>query len=87
VIGNRSLANRAEPYYESDQLAGLRILPGTNQSRLAQLELQSGDIIRAIEGRGIKSADSAWQALDDAISSRASVIISVERQAQSFPCR
>jgi hypothetical protein len=71
---------RAEPYYERDELAGLKIIPGTNRSKLAQLELEPGDIVRSIEGKRIKSADAAWQALDDAISSRSSVTISVERQ-------
>lgn len=71
---------RAEPYFERDELAGLKIVAGTNQSKLAQLELEPGDIVRAIEGKRIKSADAAWQAIDDAISSRASVTIRVERQ-------
>ena len=71
---------RAEPYFERDELAGLKIVAGTNQSKLAQLELQPGDIVRSIEGKRIESVDAAWQVLDDAISSRSSVTISVERQ-------
>jgi hypothetical protein len=70
---------RAEPYFERDEFAGLKIIPGTNRSRLAQLELEAGDIVRTIEGRQIKSADAAWQVLDDAISSGAAVTIGVQR--------
>jgi hypothetical protein len=71
---------RAEPFFERDELAGLKIVPGTNQSKLAQLELEAGDIVRTIDGQRIKSADAAWQLLDDAISSRSSISIGIERQ-------
>ena len=71
---------RAEPYFERDELVGLKIVPGTNQSKLAQLELKAGDIVRTIEGKRIKSADAAWQMLDEAVSSGAAVTIGVERE-------
>jgi hypothetical protein len=70
---------RAEPYFERDEYAGLKILPGTHGGRLAQLELQSGDIVRTIEGRRKKSADAAWQALDDAISTGTPIVVGIER--------
>lgn len=71
---------RAEPFFERDELAGLKIVPGIHGHKLALLELQAGDIVRTIEGKRIKSADAAWQSLDDAISSNSSLLIGVERE-------
>jgi type II secretory pathway component PulC len=70
---------RAEPIFEHDLFAGLRILPGTDGSRLAVLDLKSGDIVRAIDGKPVRSPDEAWQTLDDAISTGTPIIISIDR--------
>ena len=70
---------RAEPLYERDEFAGLKVVPGTNRSQLARLELQAGDIVRTIDGKRLKSPDSAWQTLDDAISTGTPLVISIER--------
>jgi hypothetical protein len=70
---------RAEPYFERESFAGLKILPGTNRHSLALLELQSGDIVRTIEGRRAESPDSAWQKLDDAVSTGTPIVIGIER--------
>lgn len=70
---------RPVPVFESDELVGLRILPGKNRSRLEALGLQSGDIIRTIEGKPLKSAASAWQTLDDALSTGTSIVVAIER--------
>ena len=71
---------RAEPLYERDEFAGLKIVPGTNGGQLARLELKSGDIVRSIDGKRLKSPDSAWQTLDDAISTGTPIVISIERE-------
>jgi hypothetical protein len=70
---------RAEPLYERDEFAGLKIVPGTNRSQLERLELQAGDIVRTIDGKRLKSPDSAWQMLDDAISTGTPIVISIDR--------
>lgn len=70
---------RAEPVYERDEFAGLKIVPGTNRGEIAKLELQSGDIVRSIEGKRVKSADAAWQVLDDAITTRTPVVVTIDR--------
>lgn len=74
-----SYAIRAEPFFEHDTFAGLRILPGIDSTRLAILDLKSGDIVRVIDGKTVRSADEAWQTLDDAISSRTPIVIAIER--------
>jgi hypothetical protein len=71
---------RAEPHYERDEFAGLKIVPGTNRGQLARLELQAGDIVRSIDGKRLKSPDTAWQTLDDAISTGTPIVISIERE-------
>jgi hypothetical protein len=70
---------RAEPFFERDEYAGLKILPGIHGGRLEQLDLQPGDIVRTIEGRRTKSADEAWQSLDDAISTGTPIVVGIER--------
>jgi hypothetical protein len=70
---------RVEPFFERDEYAGLKILPGIHGGRLEQLDLQPGDIVRTIEGRRAKSADAAWQALDDAISTGTPIVVGIER--------
>jgi hypothetical protein len=71
---------RSEPHYERDEFAGLKIVPGTNRGQLARLELQAGDIVRTIDGKRLKSPDTAWQTLDDAISTGTPIVISIERE-------
>jgi hypothetical protein len=71
---------RAEPLYERDEFAGLKIVPGTNRGQLARLELQAGDVVRSIDGKRLKSPDKAWQTLDDAISTETPIVISIERE-------
>jgi type II secretory pathway component PulC len=46
---------------------------------LEQLDLRPGDIVRTIEGRRMKSADAAWQSLDDAISTGTPIVVGIER--------
>jgi hypothetical protein len=70
---------RPEPFYERDELAGIKVLAGRNSSRLEALGLKSGDIIRTIEGKPLKSVDAAWQTIDDALSTGSSIVASVER--------
>ena len=69
---------RPVPVFENDKFAGLRILPGTNSSRLAALGLESGDIVRSVEGKLIES-DAAWQSIDDALSTGGSIVVGIER--------
>jgi type II secretory pathway component PulC len=69
---------RPVPVFENDKFAGLKILPGTNSSRLAVLGLESGDIVRSVEGKLIES-DAAWQSIDDALSSGGSIVVGIER--------
>jgi hypothetical protein len=71
---------RAEPVYERDEFAGLRVLPGTQRHKLAMLELEAGDVVRTIDGKRLKSPDAAWQTLDDAISTGTPIVIAIERQ-------
>jgi hypothetical protein len=71
---------RAEPLYEREEFAGLKIVPGTNRGQLERLELQAGDIVRSIDGKRLKSADTAWQTLDDAISTGTPIVVSIERE-------
>ncbi len=71
---------RAEPYFERDAFAGLRIIAGTNRSNLALLGLQTGDIVRSIEGKRVESPDTAWQRIDDAVSTGTPIIIGIERE-------
>jgi hypothetical protein len=70
---------RPEPFYERDVFAGIRVLPGRNRSRLDALGLKSGDIIRTIDGKPMRSADAGWQELDDALSTATSIVVSIER--------
>jgi type II secretory pathway component PulC len=69
---------RPEPYYEREEFAGIKVLPGRS-SRLEVLGLKSGDIIRTIEGKPLKSVDAAWQLIDDALSTGSSIVVSIER--------
>ena len=69
---------RTQPVFDGEQLVGLKLLPGTNASRLASLGVQPGDVIRSVEGKQIKS-DAAWQRIDDALSSGSSIVVGIER--------
>lgn len=71
---------RAEPLFERDEFAGLRILPGTDRSKLAVLELQSGDIVRSIDGKRLKSPAESWQMIDDAISTGTPIVVTIDRE-------
>lgn len=69
---------RPQAVYENEKFAGLKILPGTNGSRLASLGMEAGDVIRSVEGKLIES-DSAWQEIDDVLSSGGSIVVGIER--------
>ena len=70
---------RPEPFYERDQFAGIKVLPGRHSGRLESLGLKSGDIIRSIEGKPLKALDAEWQKIDDALSTGTSIVVSIER--------
>jgi type II secretory pathway component PulC len=70
---------RTQPVYEGERFAGLRLLPGRNGGKFAELGLASGDVVRGIDGKRLSSPDESWQMLDDALSAGASIVISVER--------
>ncbi len=70
---------RPEPFYEREEFAGIKVLPGRNSSRLDVLGLKTGDIIRTIEGKPMRSVDAGWQLLDDALSTASSIVVSIER--------
>jgi hypothetical protein len=70
---------RPEPFYERDAVAGIRILPGRDRSRLEALGLMSGDIIRAVDGKPIRSIDASWKVIDDALSTGTPIVVSIDR--------
>ncbi|HUQ11313.1 MAG TPA: type II secretion system protein N, partial [Steroidobacteraceae bacterium] len=41
---------RPQPVFDNDQLSGLMVLTGTRASKLASLDLESGDVIRSVAG-------------------------------------
>jgi hypothetical protein len=69
---------RTQPVFEDDRFVGLRVLTGTKSSALRDLGLESGDVIRTVEGRLI-SSDAAWQEIDDAFTSGTSILLGIER--------
>ena len=71
---------RPEPYYERDEVAGIRVLPGRSSHQLETLGLKADDIIRTVEGKPIRSVDAAWQKIDDALSAGISIVVSIERE-------
>jgi hypothetical protein len=71
---------RPEPVFDDRGFVGLRILAGRYSHKLDALGLKSGDIVRTIEGKPLKSADSAWQTIDDALSTGSSIVVSIERE-------
>ena len=71
---------RPEPVFDDRGFAGLRILAGRYRHKLDALGLKSGDIVRTIDGKPLRSADSAWQKLDDALSTGSSIVVSIERE-------
>jgi type II secretion system (T2SS) protein C len=71
---------RPEPVFDAQGFAGLRILPGRYRHKLDALGLKAGDIVRTIDGKQLKSADAAWQLLDDSLSTGSSIVVSVERE-------
>jgi hypothetical protein len=71
---------RPEPVFDDQGFSGLRILPGRYRQKLEALGLKPGDIVRTIEGKQLKSADAAWQLLDDTLSTGSTIVVSVERE-------
>lgn len=71
---------RPEPVFDEQGYVGLKILPGRYRNKLEALGLQSGDIVRTIDGKTPKSADAAWQLLDDTLSTGSSIVVSIERE-------
>ena len=41
---------RAVPVYENDMLTGMKVIAGTQNGRLDNLGLETGDIVRKVEG-------------------------------------
>ena len=71
---------RPEPVFDDQGFAGLRILPSRHRQKLDALGLKPGDIVRTIDGKQLKSADAAWQLLDETLSTGSSIVVSVERE-------
>lgn len=71
---------RPEPVFDEQGYVGLKILPGRYRNKLEALGLQSGDIVRTIDGKTPKTADAAWQLLDDTLSTGSSIVVTVERE-------
>jgi hypothetical protein len=70
---------RPQPVFENGRIAGLELLAGTNSARLVALGLEPGDIVRSVAGSPVETP-SAWQELDEALSSGRSVIVGIERK-------
>ena len=70
---------RPEPFYERDEVAGIRLRPGRSSGRFQSLGLQADDIVRSVEGKPVRSVDAAWQKIDDALSTGSSIVVSIER--------
>jgi hypothetical protein len=64
--------------FENDKLAGYKLVEGTSSAQFSRLGLESGDVLRSVEGRPIVS-DAAWTEVDDAISAGASIVVGIER--------
>lgn len=69
---------RPTPVFENDEFAGLSLIEGTDAGHFADLGLERGDILRSIDGKRIKS-DAAWEEVDVALSSGASIVVGIER--------
>jgi type II secretion system protein C len=72
---------RGQPVFRDTELVGFSVLPGQQSGRFAQLGLQSGDVITAVEGAPVTKA-SHWSAVSDALLAGATVNVSVERAGQ-----
>jgi type II secretory pathway component PulC len=69
---------RSQPVFERDKFAGLRIFAGNRPAALQALGLKEGDIVRTVEGKPV-DGDGAWQAIDDAVTTGASIVVGIER--------
>jgi type II secretory pathway component PulC len=69
---------RSQVVFERDKVAGFQIFAGNRAGALGQLGLQEGDIVRSVEGKPVVG-ESAMQAIDDAVSTGASIVVGVER--------
>jgi len=78
VMADLSDVVRAQPVFKNDRFAGFQLFPGSTPSRFAALGVEEGDVIRSIEGKFIES-DAAWQQIDEALQSGASIVVGIER--------
>lgn len=62
---------RPSPLYEGEALRGYRIYPGRKRSVFAQLGLQSGDVITAIDGMPINDATTTLNVLRELVNGAA----------------
>jgi general secretion pathway protein C len=69
--------------FESEKVVGFEVSAGRGAHRLAQLDLEPGDIIRKIDGRPV-SSDADWQRLTAALGKGASVVLEIDRKESSL---
>jgi hypothetical protein len=70
---------RPKLVFDGDKLTGFEISAGRNGSRLSALGLESGDVIRTIDGRPVKS-DADWQRVATSLSNGSALVLGIERQ-------
>jgi hypothetical protein len=73
-----SVILRAQPVFDRDKYSGLKIFAGTRASALGELGLKEGDIVRTVAGKPVEG-ESAWQVIDDAVTTATPILIGVER--------
>jgi len=69
---------RPMPVFEKDKLTGFRLVEGTSAGQFASLGLETGDVLRSVDGKLI-SSDAAWSEVDDALSTGATIVVGIER--------
>ncbi len=75
---------RPVPVFENDKFAGFKLLAGRQSGRLAVLGLESGDIVRSVEGKYIES-DLEWMQIEKALVRGKSIVIGIERNGALIP--
>lgn len=74
---------RPKLVFEGDKVAGFEVSAGRGAYQLAEFGLESGDIIRSIDGRPVFS-DADWQHLTDALRKGDSVILGIDCKDSSI---
>ncbi|MFC4307737.1 PDZ domain-containing protein [Steroidobacter flavus] len=72
---------RPNPVFDGDILRGYEVYPGKNRGLFAQLGLQSGDVIVAIDGMAVTDAEQTLQMLRE-LDTGVVLTVTVERRQQ-----